>query len=270
MPVQKTVRLDIAYDGSRFHGFQKLPGKRTIQGELERCLSIIYKEEVKTFGAGRTDAGVHAIHQVISYKTKMLLPPENIKRAMNTLLPEDIRIYEASYQDSQFHARFSPIQRTYVYVIYNAPVCPPFLAHFVWHKKNKIDVRRLKKTLKHLKGSHDFTSFCQADENKTKTREIFDIQIKKKKPFLFITIRGNAFLRRMIRIIVGTAFGITEKPLFHPDEMKSILLKKKRGENPFLTAPPTGLYFYKVDFKDSKKKKFSRKIFFDFLTGKWE
>lgn len=254
MMKKNVVRIDFCYDGTAYNGFQVQKDAPSVQAELHKALKEIYKEEIIVFVSGRTDTGVHAAHQVVSFKTEKKIPEEGLKRALNALLPKDIRIYKVSYQPPSFHARFSPLQRTYLYVVYNGEICPPFFSKNVWWVRQKIDLKKLKKTLKNFLGTHDFKSFSESHEKENHVRTVLKIKVKHKKNFIFVYITGNAFLRRMIRTIMGTSVSIASRANLKPEEVQEILSRKNRGQNPYPTAPPCGLYFYKIDFKGEKDK----------------
>lgn len=249
MNKKPVTRIDLSYDGSLFFGYQIQNNFRTVQGELEKALEALYKIPVKTMTAGRTDTGVHAIHQVVSYKVKQELPNRGIKKALNSLLPPDIRIHNVSNESKQFHARFSPHKRTYMYIVYNAEICPPFLRNYVWQVHEKINLKKLKKAAKILVGTHDFKSFCEKSGKENHVRTLHNIKVKKKGEYIYIFVEGNAFLRRMIRCIVGAIVTVSQKQNINEKILSEILEYKNRGKNPFPTAPPTGLYFYKVHLK---------------------
>ncbi|HOJ50051.1 MAG TPA: tRNA pseudouridine(38-40) synthase TruA [Spirochaetota bacterium] len=243
------VRLEVSYDGTDFKGYQIQTSDPTVQGLIENAISKVYNQTIKTFTSGRTDTGVHAIMQVISFKTDKNIPEDGLKKALNSLLPPQIRVNKVKYENKSFHARFSAKSREYMYVIYNNDdVCPPFFYRYVWHVRGKIKIRKLKKTLKYLKGEHDFSSFSERTEKDNHVRKIISIKVKKKGKFIYIFIKGNAFLRRMVRVIIGTCVGIAKSNDFQPEFIKDILKAKNRGKNPFPTAPPNGLYLYKIEF----------------------
>lgn len=247
---QKVIRIDFAYDGTRYKGYQIQKNDLTIQGELEKALEKIYKTPITTFAAGRTDTGVHAVHQVASYKTSSAIPLLGVKKALRSLLPADIFVYEVSEAKPSFHARFSPIKRSYLYVIFNGAEPSPFSRLYSWWVPRKLSLLKLRRTLKTLKGEHDFSSFTQRSEKENHIRTLYKIKVKRRKQFIFILIQGNSFLRRMIRLLVGTAVGITESKVLKPAALKTILELKNRGENPFTAAPGNGLFFYRVHFKE--------------------
>ncbi len=255
----KTIRLDLSYFGANYYGYQIQKNVPTIQGEIEEALKKIYNEKCVTQASGRTDTGVHAIHQVVSFKTKKNIPLEGLKKGLNALLSKNIRILNASYEDKKFHARFSPTKRSYLFIIYNSKICPPFIHNHVWWVRHKINLKNLKKSLKYLKGEHDFSSFCEKSDKTNHIRQLFKLKVKKKRNLIFITITGNSFLRRMIRVIVGSTVEISTKPNLNPNIIKQVLYAKDRSTNPFTTAPPFGLYFYHVHFP-KKNAQNSKKI----------
>jgi len=242
------VKIEFSYDGSEFKGYQIQKKDITIQGLVEDSLSKIFNQPIKTTTAGRTDTGVHAIMQVISFKTNKKIPHEGLKKALNSLLPPAIRINSVKYEKESFNARFSAKSREYMYIIYNSDICPPFFYRYVWQVKEKIKIRKLKKALKLLKGEHDFSSFSERTEKDNHIRKIISIKVKKKKNFIYISIKGNAFLRRMIRVIIGSCVSIATRKDIKPEIIKDILNAKNRGKNPFPTAPPNGLYLYKIEY----------------------
>jgi tRNA pseudouridine38-40 synthase len=245
---KKVIRLDISYDGSGFFGYQIQPTVRTVQGELEKALEKLFKEKIGVVAAGRTDTGVHAMHQVVSFKTSGPIPLEGIHKGLNSILPKDIRVLKVIEEHPRFHARFEPKRRNYLYVILNSENCPPFLSSYVWCIKEKIPLRKLKQCLRNLEGTHDFSSFSERTEKKNHIRTLYSVKVKKKGKFIYVYLRGDAFLRRMIRVIMGTTVSIALRENESPKMVREILEKKNRSENPFITAPPTGLYFYKVEF----------------------
>lgn len=244
------IRLDIVYNGSDFKGYQKQVTARTVQGELESALKLIYKQSITTFCAGRTDTGVHALQQVASYKipSSITISCKTVHKALNALLPSDINISRVKKEHNKFHARFSPTARTYLYIIDNSSLSSPFHYNQTWHFSPKIDIKKLKKTLKYFVGSHNFKAFCEKPSTQNYNRTIYYIKVKKKKNLIYVYIKGNSFLRRMIRNIMGTSVGIASKKELSPSIVAEILEQAHRNKNPFPTAPPNGLYFFKIDF----------------------
>jgi tRNA pseudouridine38-40 synthase len=156
----RNIRLVIAYDGTDFHGWQRQPGRPTLQGCIEASLEKIVGDRVHVFGSGRTDAGVHALNQVANFKTDCPIPCENLVKALNDVLPPTVRIKEAREVSDKFHARYDARAKTYRYRILQAPICPPFLWRFVCHYPYPLDHRRMAEAARWVEGEHDFTSFA--------------------------------------------------------------------------------------------------------------
>lgn len=247
--MKKVFRIDLSYDGTNFLGFQsqKDDTKRTVQLELEKALSLLFKEPITIFAAGRTDTKVHAMHQVISFKSALTIPLEGLKKALNSLLPKDIRILSVSQESPSFHARFSPKKRAYLYILQSSTPCFPFEANYSWEVPFYFSLKKLNQALRYLRGTHNFIAFCEKPSTENTIRTIYKTKAYKKGDHIYIYIEGNAFLRRMIRIIVGSCLQIAAKNL-SPKMIQELLTKKHRRENPFPTAPPQGLYFYRVTF----------------------
>lgn len=250
MKKKTIIRLDLSYNGSQFKGYQKQEAQRTVQGEIEQALKIIFKASISLYCAGRTDTGVHALHQVVSFEpiANIKIPLKKLHIALNALLPKDICILKVQQESTSFHARFSPKKRTYLYVIDTAINSSPFKMNYVWHCPQLKNWKKLKKALKYFQGEHHFGSFCEKPSGINLVRTIYNIKVKKKKNLLFIYISGNAFLRRMIRILIGTSVSIACRKDVHPSIIESIFAFQERNKNPFPTAPPEGLFFYKIEF----------------------
>jgi tRNA pseudouridine38-40 synthase len=166
-PGLQTWRLTLAYDGTDFRGWQVQPGEPTIQGELQAALGRITGEAPLPQGSGRTDAGVHALGQVASFPLQARIPPENLQRALNRTLPPAIRIIEARTARSAFHARHSAVAKTYEYRVFREPLCPPFLARYVFACPWPMDVEALQRSARLFEGEHDFLSFAATDPDLT-------------------------------------------------------------------------------------------------------
>jgi tRNA pseudouridine38-40 synthase len=247
MTFERKLRVVVEYDGTDYFGFQRLPGRRTIQGELERVLSKITKEPVKVAGAGRTDAGVHALGQVISFRTGGTIPTEKISVAMNSLLPRDIVAREACEVTPEFHARYSAKSRAYKYTMLNDVAPSAMFGRFSWYLPHRMDVTLMSQAARSLLGVHDFTSFSSADmDTPSRVREVTKLSIRRSAEFVIFEIKANAFLHSMARIIVGTLVEVGQGRR-HPDDIEKILDAKDRrlaGK----TAPPQGLVLMEVTY----------------------
>lgn len=239
-------KCTISYDGSGYSGYQIQPNGRTVQGELEAALKKIHKgEHVKVTGSGRTDAGVHAVGQVIHFDTPLTIPEERWPIVLNSLLPDDVSIQNAVSVESEFHARYSVVKKEYRYKVYLNTYRDPFQRNYAFHFPYPLDIQEMEKASKFLIGTHDFTSFCSAKtEVVDKIRTIEKINLLKKNNQLEIQFIGNGFLYNMVRILMGTLLEVGIKKR-SAEEIPWILQQKNRihaGK----TAPAEGLYLWKV------------------------
>jgi tRNA pseudouridine38-40 synthase len=245
--IERYFSACVEYCGSIYHGWQKQPGFTTVQSTVEDSFSKVADEKINTVCSGRTDAGVHALNQIISFTTTSSRSADNFVRGVNTHLPKDVRIIWVEEVPQDFHARFSAVSRKYVYVIDNSQVHSALFYRFSSHYSTPIDENKIIIASKHLIGEHNFHSFrsseCQA---KNPIRVIKSIDIKRKNNFIFITIEANAFLHSMVRIIVGS---FLEVGWGRKDSawIKNVLEKKDRREAGN-TAKPNGLYLQNVKY----------------------
>jgi tRNA pseudouridine38-40 synthase len=247
----RNLKLTLQYDGTDFSGFAAQPKKRTVRQELEKALLKLFKKPVKFFAASRTDAGVHALGQVISFKIKHPIPPANLKAALNALLPEDSKVVGVEVVREGFNARFSAKSKEYEYLIFNGGDLPVLLRKLVWQVKLPLKLSAMRRAAKALIGRHDFTSFCAAGAKEgSKVRIIYKIDIRKTKRYgtgmLGVQIKGNGFLYRMVRNIVGTLLEVGIGRI-KPDKMKEILRAKDRRKAG-RCAPPQGLCLLRVNY----------------------
>ncbi|MBI5699108.1 tRNA pseudouridine(38-40) synthase TruA [Candidatus Saganbacteria bacterium] len=244
------LKLTLQYDGTDFSGFAAQPGKRTIRSELEKALLKLFKKPVKFFAASRTDAGVHALGQVISFNSKLKIQKAKLRYVLNNLLPEDIRVVKTEEAGGKFNARFSAKSKKYEYLIFNGGDIPVLLRKLAWQVKLPLKLSAMRRAAKYLIGKHDFTSFCAAGAREgSKVRTIYRIVLRKVKRYgitlLAIEIEGNGFLYRMVRNIVGTLLEVGTGR-FEPDRVKEVLKVKDRRKAG-RCAPSRGLYLMKVD-----------------------
>src|ERR1700674_5182034 len=205
-------KLSIAYDGTDFHGWQVQTNKPTIQGEITNILGRLTQERVLLYGAGRTDAGVHAVGQVASFKTLSPLSASEFQRALNALLPPTIRIVAAEEVGPDFNARWSARGKIYRYRLYRGKVVPPMLWRYVLHYPFPLDEDAMRDAASRFVGVHDFASFAAStgseddDKERSTEREIYSIELVRtpdNEEWVF-TVRGRSFLRYMVRKLVGT------------------------------------------------------------------
>lgn len=241
----RNIKLLLQYDGTDFSGWQYQPGRRTVQGTLEGALRKILKEDVKVIGAGRTDAGVHAMGQVANFKTHCQIPVPNLKRALNSVLPPDIRILEVEEVPTDFHARYSAKAKVYQYRILQRPDPDVFLRRYVWHVPFELRRDFLCASIELLRGEHDFSSFrSTGSSTKTSVRIVYEAEVRFKDGLYTFYFRANGFLRHMVRNIVGTLVEMSLKDKTVED-FHSILKQKDRTQaGP--KAPPQGLFLVNV------------------------
>lgn len=240
-----TYRVDLAYDGTGFHGYARQEGVRTVQDEFETAL-FHRTGEVKTAVAGRTDAGVHAAGQVISFATDDPQDVEALQRSLNRQLGPEIAVYAVSEVDDSFHARFSATGRRYRYRIWNAPVHDPLLVRTTWHIPEPLDVSAMDRAVVGLVGTHDFASFCRKAAGRTTVRELRQAAWKREGSTVELSIAGRAFCHNMVRSIVATSVEVGRE-LLHPDVVVEILGHRDRTQA-HGTAPSRGLTLIAVEY----------------------
>ncbi len=259
----RNLRLILSYDGAEFAGWQVQPGRTTVQGALASAIGRLSGENVLPQGSGRTDAGVHALAQVASFRTASVIPAENWMRALNDILPTSIRVLEVSEAAPEFHARTSARGKTYRYRIHRGATCPPFLARYVWHYPYPLEESAMVEAAGVVVGEHDFTSFAAVDPERveriaagedvatgnirtTNVRTIFSSSWSREGEELIYTVRGSGFLHHMVRNLVGT-FLLMGKGAVSREDLRRILDARERtAAGP--TAPASGLYLVEVEY----------------------
>ena len=241
----RNLRLDICYDGTRYRGWQRLPGRDdTIQGKLETALSRILGEPIEISGSGRTDAGVHAKGQVANFRCESTMPAGEILENLHRYLPEDIGIYSCRDVSPRFHARLNAREKTYLYRIWNSRKPCVFERRFTTVIPDKLDIHAMEEAAAHMIGEHDFSAFCgNAKRKKSTVRYIRSIEIKSAGEELHLIFTGNGFLHNMVRILVGTLVEVGRGE--RPDDSGPSVFGGKRAEAGFL-APPQGLCLMEV------------------------
>lgn len=238
--------IDFSYSGANFSGYQKQPGKRTIQDEIEKVLSSINNNSVKLTSSGRTDALVNAIHQKAHFDLDKKIGAYKLNGALNSYLPDDIYINSVTKVDNLFHARYMVKSKTYEYLI-NTGDYNPLLRTHVYQYCKPLNIRKMKKAVKYFIGKHDFTTFVSAEDKKEdKVREIYDASVDEKDGIIKITFKGSGFLKYQVRNMVGTLIKIGEEKVL-PDIILSLLEKKDR-KCAFLCAPAQGLTLTDVKY----------------------
>lgn len=238
--------IDFSYSGANFSGYQKQPGRRTVQDEIEKVLSSINNNSVKLTSSGRTDALVNAIHQKAHFDLDKEIGAYKLNGALNSYLPDDIYVNSVTKVDNLFHARYMVKSKTYEYLI-NTGDYNPLLRTHVYQYCKPLNIRKMKKAVKYFIGKHDFTTFVSAEDKKEdKVREIYDASVDEKEGIIKITFKGSGFLKYQVRNMVGTLIKIGEEKVL-PDIILSLLEKKDR-KCAFLCAPAQGLTLTDVKY----------------------
>lgn len=239
------IKIIFQYNGTNFYGFQKQINKRTVQGEIEKVLNIITKEEINLISAGRTDRYVHAKYQVSNFKTKLNLSNDKWEYILKRSLPQDIKILKIENVDLDFHSRYDAKYREYEYIITNEH--NPFTYNLATYVKDKIDTKKLFDILKPLIGIHNFKNFKLTDDKEINTiREIYEIKIEEYEKKIKIIISANSFLKSQIRIIIGTALDI----YFNKVKNDLIIEMLNNFDKDFKKrlAEPNGLYLSDIKY----------------------
>jgi len=240
-------KIIVYYDGTRFSGWQfQAPPIKTVQGELIRALKIIAKKSVVVTGSSRTDAGVHSTGLTANFNLRIKIAPPSLQRALNSLLPEDIRVMSCEAVDKSFNARFGAVSKTYVYKIFHGQVCSPFVSRYCHIIPYPLNKRRMRKALAYFVGEKDFSSFTSDEPQKKRRREVSELTMKVRGDMITFTIKGKSFLRYMVRNIIGTIIDVGRGKL-NPEDLPAIFEAKDRraaGQ----TAPSRGLTLEEVQY----------------------
>ncbi len=250
-------KLTIAYDGTDFHGWQMQANKPTIQGEIVSVLQQLTQEKIILHGAGRTDAGVHALGQVASFRTRSGLSAQEFQRALNALLPPTIRIVGAEEVGPDFNARWSARGKTYRYRLYRGKVVPPAIWRYVLHYPFPLDEDAMRDAAARFVGVHDFASFAAStgseddDKERSTEREIYSTELARTpdNEELVFTVRGRSFLRYMVRKMVGTLLDVGRGKLTPADIERLYELRDRSKSGP--TVPPQGLVMVEVQHEEA-------------------
>jgi tRNA pseudouridine38-40 synthase len=249
----RNLKLILSYDGSDFVGWQVQPDALTVQATLASAIGRITGEKVLPQGSGRTDAGVHALAQAVTFVTESSVPTANFVKALNDVLPASVRVLEVEEAAADFHARKSAQAKTYRYRIYRAAICPPFLARYVWHYPFPLDEQAMARAAGMVEGEYDFTSFAASDPERgregvpvSNRRRIFSSNWERQAEEFVYTVKGSGFLHHMVRNLVGT-FILVGKGTLTADDVKRILEARDRSAAG-ATAPASGLYLVNVEY----------------------
>lgn len=247
----RTLKLTISYDGTAYHGWQAQPGRSTIQQALEEALRRLTGESVRTAAAGRTDAGVHALGQVVSFETASTLETAVLRRGLNAHLPRDIAVLEADDAPEGFHATRSAVKKRYRYVLYDGAVRQVFRRAYCWQVRRRLDAAAMHEAAQAWLGTHDFRSFeTQWPQRTTSVRTMYELCVTRGRgedaDFVTYEVEGSGFLYNMVRAMVGTLVevGVGRRDRSWPQEVVAAGRRSAAG----MTAPPQGLFLVRVEY----------------------
>lgn len=241
-----TYKLEIAYDGSGFKGYARQSGQRTIQAEMEGALSTLLKDEVATAVAGRTDAGVHARGQVISFVHPEILDVERLRRSLDGIVGPEVSVRSVEMVADDFNARFSARWRRYRYLLDMGLTADPLTRGFVWHVGRSLDVLAMTTTARAFLGEHDFSSFCRSVEGKSNVRRVIELTLSEDSGSLAIWVQANAFCHQMVRSIVGYLYDVG-RGFSDGSQVSEVIAAADRGWVATV-APPHGLTLWSVGY----------------------
>jgi len=251
----RNYRATVSYDGTRYHGFQWQPNQLTVQGELTEAIERVTRQEVGVVGAGRTDAGVHALGQVISFRCGWRHPVADLERALNAVLPQDIAVRELGEAEEGFHARYSARRRTYAYSIYIGGTRQPLLSRYALHVREALHIEGMRAASSHLIGRRDLAALGQSPSGGGTVREIFEASWEPVDGGLWLGQAGlrfyvsaNAFLRGMVRRLVGSLLEVGRRR-WSVAEFAEMLRSRDIGRAAPL-VPAHGLCLLRVDYDD--------------------
>lgn len=240
------VRLDLSYDGSGFHGFARQPHVRTVQGELEDGLATVLGRRYETTAAGRTDRGVHARHQVVTFHTEDDIDVERLRRGLEGVLGPEVSVWAAALEEDSFDARFSPAWRAYRYFVDPRPATDPLTRGWVWHLGREVDLEAMNRAAAGMVGEHDFASFCRQRPGATTVREVLEAAWAKEEPRMTFRVKARAFCHQMVRSMVGFCVDVGVGRV-EAETVGGVIAARDR-QAVGTVAPPQGLVLWEVGF----------------------
>jgi len=245
----RNLKLTIRYDGTDFHGWQTQPGVRTIQPTLEAAIvAVTHDEHVYALASGRTDAGVHAVGQVVNFHTEARIPADRFVRAVNAHLPPDVVATECAEMPEAFNANRDAVRKMYRYVIHDGPTADPFMRRFSGRSKFRLDAAAMRTASEVLVGTHDFHSFETEWPNRASSvRTVTHLAVSRAGEFVWIDIEADGFLYNMVRAIAGTLMNVGRG--FWPASEVAAILAAENRDRAGPTAPPEGLFLMRVTYE---------------------
>ncbi|MDR2267454.1 MAG: tRNA pseudouridine(38-40) synthase TruA [Christensenellaceae bacterium] len=246
----KRVLIRVEYDGTSYAGWQRQSNALSIQAVIEVALSVLFQTKICLTGSGRTDSGVHALGQTAHFDCVTNNTAEKIMYALNSLLPDDIKIRECKFVSSDFHAQYSTKRKTYKYTIYLSNTIQPLKTRFAERVFPPLNIELIKQAITILLGTHDFAAFSAYSRSvKTTTREIYDVSIQQASDEISFSITGNGFLYKMVRMLVGALIAVGKQQM-KIDDISKMLASGKRDIN-FKTLPAKGLCLVHVEYESA-------------------
>ncbi|MBM4148349.1 MAG: tRNA pseudouridine(38-40) synthase TruA [Lentisphaerae bacterium] len=252
------LRMEIAYDGTDFYGWQAQRDHRTVQEELEEALATVTGETPRVFGSGRTDQGVHALRQIAHFDVQKKVDPRRLMRSLNAVLSPDVRITRTAVARSSFHAQFDAVAKEYRYFIWNGEVPSPFDRRYRAHVRRPLDAPAMAVAARMLEGEHDFAAFT-ANPNRnveTTVRSIMSLTVHSRGPLIEIRALGRGFLYKMVRSLAGFLIRVGEGAE-KPASAGGILESRTRTAR-VPTAPPNGLFLWRVYYREPAPRRRQR------------
>lgn len=245
----RNIALLLTYNGGAYHGWQYQDNAVTVSQVVDEACKKIFEKTGTIHGCGRTDAGVHAINYVCNFEAETKIPEDKIHCALNSILPEDIRVKKAFFVSCDFHSRFNVLKKRYIYKIVCDPVGDVFSIGRAWHIKHELDVEKMQQACSAFIGEHDFAAFrASGSDTKTSVRRIYDLSVSKDGNTITVDVCANGFLYNMVRIITGTLMYVGCGKLKAEDMADIIESCDRRRAG--ITAPPQGLYMHSVVYDD--------------------
>ncbi len=239
------IKLNLQYDGTNYHGWQIQPNGVTVQELLQNAVFEITRQKTAVTGCGRTDAGVHALDYVCNFHADTNIPIEKIPNALNSHLPDDVRVFNAEIAEEDFHASDSAVKKRYVYQILNREFDDAFLTKYAWHYRYKLNISDMQKAAEAFLGEHDFIGFASSGFTvKTTVRTIYSLDITENNGLITLDITGNGFLYNMVRIIAGTLVYVGSGKIDAGDTADIIASRDRKRAG--ITAPAKGLFLREV------------------------
>jgi tRNA pseudouridine38-40 synthase len=244
----RNIKLTVRYDGTEFNGWQTQPGFRTVQETLEKAVAALTGEDIRVNASGRTDAGVHAVGQVVNFYTNSQHTPEVLVRAINAHLPPDVVVADVEDKPQSFDANRDALRKMYRYVIHDGEVPDPFLRKYAHHTRHKLDVAAMRRAAEPLKGRHDFHSFETDWPNRmSSVRTISHLAVNRVGDWIWLDVEADGFLYNMVRAIAGTLINVGRG--YWPESQVAAILQAEDRKEAGPTAPAHGLFLIRVTYE---------------------